>query len=114
MRTVEGDAPLRFANAFRARLAGEALNTLLPMGIVLGEPTKASLVGADVPFATAFKALLVEFAFYTVSLVLLFGAGVAAYVASSGIPAGAHAAISGAASVAVALIVLLSMRWSAP
>jgi Carboxypeptidase regulatory-like domain len=114
MQTVEGDAPLRFANAFRARLAGEALNTLLPMGMVVGEPTKASLVGAELPFATAFKALLVEFAFYTVSLVLLFGAGVAAYVASSGIPAGTYATTLGAASGAVALIVLLSMRWSAP
>jgi hypothetical protein len=86
MRTVEGPVPLRFLPAFRARLVGEALNTLLPMGMVAGEPAKASHVATDIPFATAFTALAVEFAFYCGSLVLLLGAGLSALVVLNKVP----------------------------
>ncbi len=78
MRSVEGPIRLGFASALRARLAGEALNALLPMGIVVGEPAKAVGVGPQVPLATALAALAVEFAFYTSSLVVIFGAGAVA------------------------------------
>ena len=80
VRTVEGPSRLSFARAFRARLAGEALNTLLPMGMLVGEPVKASHVAPDLPFAAAFRALVVEFAFYGISLVLLLGAGTTALI----------------------------------
>ncbi|HWF85496.1 MAG TPA: lysylphosphatidylglycerol synthase domain-containing protein [Vicinamibacterales bacterium] len=80
VRTVEGPR-LPFARAFRARLAGEALNTLLPMGMLVGEPVKASHVAPDLPFASAFGALVVEFAFYCISLVLLLSAGTTALIA---------------------------------
>jgi hypothetical protein len=83
MRTIEGPVRLSFPDAFRARLAGEALNTLLPMGMLVGEPMKAEHVGHRLPFATAFRALVVELAFYGVSLVLLFGAGVVTLFPSS-------------------------------
>jgi hypothetical protein len=86
MRTIEGPVQLQFAEAFRARLGGEALSTLLPMGILVGEPTKAAQVGGRLPFAKAFSALAVEFAFYCGSLALLFGAGVIALVAAHQIP----------------------------
>jgi hypothetical protein len=74
--TIEGPVRLSFRDAFRARLAGEAFNALLPMGMLVGEPMKAEHVGHRVPFATAFGALVVEFAFYGISLLLLFSAGV--------------------------------------
>jgi hypothetical protein len=74
-RSVTGRQPLQYWGAWRARLAGEALNTLLPMGMVVGEPIKASLVSQQLPFRGAAKALAVEFAFYSASLVLLFAAG---------------------------------------
>jgi hypothetical protein len=76
--TVEGPVRLSFPDAFRARLAGEALNALLPMGMLVGEPVKAEHVGHRLPFATAFSALVVELAFYSTSLLLLFSAGVVA------------------------------------
>jgi hypothetical protein len=79
IRTVEGPVPLRFAQAFRARLAGEALNALLPIGMVVGEPTKASHVSSYIPFSTACSALAVEFAFYCLSLVPMFCVGFSAY-----------------------------------
>src|SRR6202521_5099372 len=83
--TIEGPVRLSFQDAFRARLAGEALNTLLPMGMLVGEPMKAEHVGHRLPFATAFSALVVELAFYGVSLVLLFSAGVVTLFPSSAV-----------------------------
>ena len=64
----------RSPTRFRARLAGEALSALLPMGFLVGEPTKAQYVDDRMPFATAFSALMLEFAFYGASLALLAGA----------------------------------------
>jgi hypothetical protein len=101
MRTVEGPVPLRFLPAFRARLVGEALNTLLPMGMVVGEPAKASHVATDIPFATAFSALAVEFAFYCGSLVVLLGAGLSALVVLNKIPFDLHLIPSGLISAAL-------------
>ncbi|MBI3262105.1 MAG: flippase-like domain-containing protein [Acidobacteria bacterium] len=75
MRSVEGPTRLGFAQAFRARLGGEALSTLLPMGMLVGEPAKATQVGPRIPFARAFAGLAVEFAFYTASLVPVMIAG---------------------------------------
>jgi hypothetical protein len=60
-------------HAFRARLAGEALSALLPMGFLVGEPTKAQYVDDRMPFATAFSALMLEYAFYGISLAVLAG-----------------------------------------
>jgi hypothetical protein len=81
--TVEAPHRLGFVQAFRARLAGEALNSLLPMGVLVGEPTKARQVGDTVPFAAALRGLAVEFAFYTGSLVPLFAAGIAAFAVAA-------------------------------
>jgi hypothetical protein len=83
--TIEGPVRLSFRDAFRARLAGEAFNTLLPLGMLVGEPMKAEHVGHRLPFATALTALAVELAFYGVSLVLLFSAGVVTLFPSSAI-----------------------------
>jgi hypothetical protein len=85
MRTVEGPVRLSFRDAFPARLAGEALSTLLPMGMLIGEPAKAEHVGDRLPFATAFSALVIELAFYGASLLLLFSAGFLALFPSSGV-----------------------------
>jgi hypothetical protein len=76
MHIIEGPVRLSFLDAFQARLAGEAFNALLPMGMLVGEPMKAEHVGHRLPFATAFGALVVEFAFYGTSLLLLFSAGI--------------------------------------
>ena len=106
IRTVEGPARLPFARAFRARLAGEALNTLLPMGMLVGEPVKASHVAPHLPFAAAFSALAVEFAFYSSSLVLLLGSGMTAFIVAARMSPGPRA-IAGVATSIVALAVLL-------
>ena len=72
--SLDKSVELSFRNAFAARLVGEALNALLPMGFLVGEPAKAAHVADRVPFTTAFGALMIEFAFYSASLLALFGA----------------------------------------
>ena len=110
MRTVEGPVSLGFARAFRARLAGEALNALLPMGMVVGEPTKASRAGA-IPFATAFSALAVEFAFYCASLVVLFTAAASAWAsATSRLSPAAATLLAGVAYGLVAVAIAFARR----
>jgi hypothetical protein len=103
MRTIEDPVRPQFMQALRARLTGEALSTLLPMGVVVGEPTKAAQVGRGIPFATAFRALVVEFAFYSGSLVPLLAAGAIAIaivkrvsVRPSSLSLGVSAAVAGA------------------
>jgi hypothetical protein len=111
-RTVEGAVPLRFLPALRARLAGEALNALLPMGMVVGEPAKASHVGSRIPFATAFRGLVAEFAFYTASLVLLFGAGVSSWIVVEKIRVGPVVSLGLIAAAVIAAIVGVRLRWT--
>ncbi|MBI3402411.1 MAG: flippase-like domain-containing protein [Acidobacteria bacterium] len=101
MRSVEGPTRLGFANAFRARLAGEALSTLLPMGILAGEPAKALQVGWQLPFATAFAAIAVEFAFYICSLFVLLATGVLALLATGQMGASSRWLILAALSLAI-------------
>jgi hypothetical protein len=70
-RTFDGTDRLPLGEALRARLAGEALNTLLPMGFLVGEPVKAQHVTDRLPRAAAVSTLVIEFAFYSASLALL-------------------------------------------
>jgi hypothetical protein len=72
-QTLTGTDRLSVFHAFRARMAGEALSALLPMGFLVGEPAKARYVDDRMPFATAFSALMLEYAFYGVSLAVLAG-----------------------------------------
>lgn len=106
--TIDGAARLGFADAFRARLVGEAFSALLPMGILVGEPAKAAHVGRIVPFAPAFAGLALEFFFYSVSLLFLLAAGAIALSVTTTLggdvrwtdavmPAAATAALVGAA-----------------
>ena len=74
-QTFTGAHRLSLVDAFRARLAGEALTTVIPMGFVVGEPTKAHYVDDTMPFATAFGGLVLEFAFYLASLAVFAVAG---------------------------------------
>lgn len=116
-KAVDGPASLQFLPAFRARLAGEALNTLLPIGMLVGEPVKALHVSEQISFASAARALVVEFAFYTASLVLLFAAGVAAFAFVNGIAIGIAALVSivlGTGAVAVAIMRRRSFASSRP
>jgi Lysylphosphatidylglycerol synthase TM region len=112
MRTIEGDARPTFAQAFRSRLVGEALSTLLPMGMVVGEPAKAAGVGPSVPFAQAFAGLVVEFVFYAASLVPVMIAGLLAFMVVTQVRMATWIVVANAlvAGAAVVVAVLQSLR----
>jgi len=77
-----GTHRLSVAEAFRARMAGEALAAVVPMGFVVGEPAKARYVDHRMSFASAFGGLMLEFAFYSASLAVFAVAALIMFVSN--------------------------------
>jgi predicted membrane channel-forming protein YqfA (hemolysin III family) len=72
----EGPERLRFRDAFRAYIVGDAMGNLTPLGIVASEPTKAALVRDRVPLVVAIAALAVQNLFYSLSVALFILSGI--------------------------------------
>ena len=77
---------LRFRDAFPARLTGEALGNLTPLGLLVSEPTKAVYVRHRLPLTSALAAALVETLFYSVTVAIVIAAGIAAFLLSFPVP----------------------------
>ncbi|HVF43372.1 MAG TPA: lysylphosphatidylglycerol synthase domain-containing protein [Pyrinomonadaceae bacterium] len=74
---------LGFFEAFRAYLIGDAAGNVVPVGIVVSEPTKAAMASRrGVPFAATFSAIAVENIFYMLSVALFILTGAAALLAA--------------------------------
>ncbi len=71
-----GKERLRFRDAFRAYVVGDAVGNLTPLGLVASEPTKAALVRDRVPLVTAISALAVQNLFYSLSVALFILSGI--------------------------------------
>ncbi len=71
-----GEHRLRFRDAFRAYVVGDAMGNLTPLGIVASEPTKAALVRDRVPLVVAVSALAVQNLFYSLSVALFILSGI--------------------------------------
>jgi hypothetical protein len=114
MCTIEGPVRPKFTQAFRSRLVGEAVATLLPMGMVVGEPAKAAGIGPSVPFSRAIAGLAVEFVFYAVSLVPVMIAGLLAFMVVTHVRMATWIVVASAlvAGAAVVVAVLQSVRTS--
>ncbi|HEX8653411.1 MAG TPA: lysylphosphatidylglycerol synthase domain-containing protein [Pyrinomonadaceae bacterium] len=106
MRSLEGEHQLRFRDAFKAYLVGDALGTLLPLGLIVSEPTKAALVRKRVPLVAGLSALAVENLFYSLSVALFIFAGTVALLLSFQLPKPLRLASIGALSVILAVIPL--------
>lgn len=74
VKACEPPYRLRFWDAFRARLMGEALN-LLPLGPVLSEPSKVLFIRDRIPLMAGISALAIENVFYALSVALFISAG---------------------------------------
>jgi Lysylphosphatidylglycerol synthase TM region len=74
-RCFEAPHALRLRDALRAYLAGDALGNVMPLGIVVSEPTKAALVRDRVPLSVSVAAIAVENLFYSLSVALFIAAG---------------------------------------
>ena len=81
-RCFEAPYQLRFRDALRAYLIGDAVGTLVPLGIIVSEPTKAAMVRKRVPLMAGLSALAIENLFYSLSVSLFIFAGMAALLFS--------------------------------
>jgi hypothetical protein len=78
---------LGFVEAFKAYLIGDAAGNVVPLGIVVSEPTKAAMAArGGVPFAATFSAIAVENIFYMLSVALFIFCGAAALLAAFPLP----------------------------
>jgi len=82
----EGPHRLSFWDAFKAYLIGDAAGNIVPLGLVVSEPTKVALVRDRVPFAAGFSAIAVENIFYMLSVALFIFFGAAVLLASFHVP----------------------------
>ena len=81
-RCFDGETRLRVRDAFKAYVAGDALGSLTPLGMVVSEPAKAAFVRDRVPVVASISALAVENLFYMLSVALFIFAGTAALLLS--------------------------------
>jgi hypothetical protein len=114
-QTFQGEHRLRFRDAVSAYLIGDAVGTLVPLGIFVSEPTKAALVRKRVPLVASLSALAIENIFYSLSVALFIFAGTAALLFSFDLPK-ALRLVSIAALVTILLIIplaalVLRRRW---
>jgi hypothetical protein len=87
MLCFEPPSRLGFREAFNAYLIGDAAGNVVPLGIVVSEPTKAAMASRrDVPFAATFSAIAVENIFYMLSVALFIFSGAAALLAAFHLP----------------------------
>ena len=82
------EAPYRlpFRDALSAYVTGDALGTLMPLGIIVSEPAKAALVRERVPLMAGLSAIAIENLFYSLSVALFIFSGTAALLLSFPLP----------------------------
>ena len=73
---------LRLRHALRAFVTGDAVGNIIPLGLVVSEPTKVLLVRERVPVVAAMSAITVENIFYSLSVILFILSGAAAMLLS--------------------------------
>ncbi|HYO62333.1 MAG TPA: lysylphosphatidylglycerol synthase domain-containing protein [Pyrinomonadaceae bacterium] len=105
---------LRFADAFKAYLIGDAAGNVVPLGIVVSEPAKVAMVRERVPLVAGFSAIAVENIFYSLSVALFVFAGAAALLASFPLPRtlrwSSYGILAGVAVFLLAAYIVLRMR----
>src|SRR5215813_6249452 len=80
---------LRFWDALRARLMGDAIGNVLPFaGFLVSEPAKPALIRDRVPLMAGFSALAIENIFYALSVALFIFSGMVALLLSFTLPKG--------------------------
>jgi hypothetical protein len=85
-RAFTSEPRLRFRDALGAYIIGDAVGTLVPLGIFVSEPTKAALVRKRVPLVASLSALAIENIFYSLSVAIFIFAGTAALLFSFNLP----------------------------
>jgi Lysylphosphatidylglycerol synthase TM region len=80
---------LRFWDAFRARVMGDAIGNILPFAsFVISEPAKPALIRDRVPLLAGLSALAIENIFYSLSVTVFVFSGMVALLLSFSLPRG--------------------------
>ena len=115
MLCFEGPERVRFRDAFRAYVVGDAMGNLTPLGIVASEPTKAALVKDRVPLIVAVSALAVQNLFYSLSVALFILSGLAVLLLSfpltSGIRLLSLVSLGVVITFTLAGFIIFHLRW---
>src|ERR1051325_1873525 len=100
---------LRFFDALRARLMGDAIGNILPIGsFALAEPSKPILIRDRVPLMAGFSSFVIENIFYGLSVVVFVLAGMIALLLSFHLPKSLRIA-SIVTIVVILLLILISL-----
>jgi hypothetical protein len=104
---IEEPFRLRFRDAIRARIMGDAIGNILPFaGFLVSEPAKPALIRDRVPLMAGFSALAIENIFYALSVALFIFSGMVALLLSFTLPKGLRL-VSIITLVVIALVVAL-------
>src|SRR5438132_10490281 len=89
MMCLEPPYRLRFWDAFRARVMGDAIGNILPFAsFVISEPAKPALIRDRVPLMAGFSAIAIENIFYSLSVAVFIFSGMIALLLSFSLPKG--------------------------
>jgi hypothetical protein len=86
VKCCEPPYKLRFRDAFRARLMGEAVGNIVPLGGLFSEPSKPLFIRDRLPLMVGISALAIENVFYALSVALFISAGSLALLLSFPLP----------------------------
>jgi hypothetical protein len=77
---------LKFIDALKAVIIGEALSSLIPLGIIISGTAKAILVRNRVPFMIGLSAIAIENIFYSLSIAVFVTCGTLAFLLTFPLP----------------------------
>jgi Lysylphosphatidylglycerol synthase TM region len=101
---VEPPYRLRFWDAFRARLMGDAIGNIVPfVSFMVAEPSKPVLIRDRIPLMVGFSALAIENIFYSMSVAVFILSGMLALLFNFQLPKGLRIA----SIVIVGIIIVL-------
>src|ERR1051325_1402246 len=103
---MEAPYRLRFIDALRARLMGDAIGNILPIGsFALAEPSKPILIRDRVPLMAGFSSFVIENIFYGLSVVIFVFSGMVALLLSFHLPKGLR--IASLITIVVILVLIV-------
>ncbi|MDX6577982.1 MAG: hypothetical protein QOE96_3935, partial [Blastocatellia bacterium] len=86
---VEEPYRLRFWDAFRARVMGDAIGNVLPFAsFVISEPAKPALIRDRLPLMAGLSGIAIENIFYSLSVAVFISSGMIALLLSFSLPKG--------------------------
>lgn len=103
---VEAPYRLRFRDAFRARVMGDAIGNVLPFAsFVISEPAKPALIRDRLPLMAGLSSIAIENIFYSLSVAVSISSGMIALLLSFSLPQGMR--LGSFAVLGVVLIVVV-------